>query len=415
MIPSVELGHAHKHMSQAMFCATSPQCWQRSMSQTLKSSYSAMYGYQWLKDIKIEPQLNHEPLLGKYLGLVVDTSVDDPKEQASKPSFQRKPAPPATDTAKKKTNPQQTWTNTSKKFASETSTNKEKTKSARSSQKSESKAERQLSQVMLQQKTAKVTFLRDWMQKSSSAEQVISPTLLSEPSYKNPRSDKQFVKTSTSDKSKTLTAQACDSSKWQQQIGRNIQKIINRVVPSNVSLLGRKKRQLQRNSIIQNATNTLPLWQQTLVIDNLNVQASLDLLQCQFEQTEQLKKHSDSSNKGTAGFVDQIVKSKFQRSISPQDNAAPQQKQVVKPPSSLITNDKRPTTLLCSEVEMAKPEFPPVSKMINEQLQVSGKHTALKHETQLFAPHEHDMDDEKLAEALKRIIDQQARRHGINV
>ena len=68
---------------------------------------------------------------------------------------------------------------------------------------------------------------------------------------------------------------------------------------------------------------------------------------------------------------------------------------------------------------MAKPEFPPVSKMINEQLQLqlqlSGKHTALKHETQLFAPHEHDMDDEKLAEALKRIIDQQARRHGINV
>jgi hypothetical protein len=33
----------------------------------------------------------------------------------------------------------------------------------------------------------------------------------------------------------------------------------------------------------------------------------------------------------------------------------------------------------------------------------------------MHAPHEYDLDDEKLAEALKRIIDQQARRHGINV
>jgi hypothetical protein len=414
MIPYVELLHSQKQMAHAMFCARSPQCWQRSMSHTLKSTYSALYGYQWLKDIKVKPQLNHQPLLGKCLDQILDTSVDVPKEQLGKPAFQRKPAPPATETARGETNHQQAWANTSEKVVSAPCTTKEKIESAQFSQKLESKAERQLNQVMLQQKTAKVTSLRDWMEKSRTSEQFISSALSSKPSYKDHKNARQLIKTSTSKASKGFTAQACNSSKWQQQINNNIQKIINPVLPNKVSLVSRQKQQRIRHSIFQNQTNILPLWQQTLATDNHSVRASLDTLQYQFVKNERLEKHRANSHKKTTGVVDQIIKSNMQRSAEAQDNVAPQLKRTVTPASSLTTSDTLPTTQVCPEVGMAKPEFPPVSKMINQQLQVS-RRTALTGESQLLTQHEHDLDDEKLAEALKRIIDQQARRHGINV
>ncbi|WP_157828050.1 hypothetical protein [Paraglaciecola sp. MB-3u-78] len=384
------------------------------MSQTLKSSYSVLYGYQWLKDIKVESQLNHEPLLGKYLSEILDVSVDDLIQEAGKANLQRKPAPSATETVQTKINPHQTWANASKKHASDTTT-KSATKSAKFSEISQSKADRQLHQVMLQQKAAKVTSLRDWMQKSAASEKVISPALVNKSPHKNQKKLRQVVKGKTSNSSKNLTALACNSSKWQQQINSNIQRIINQVLTNNVSLSSRQKQQLKQNVAIQNETNTLPLWQQKIATGNHKVQASLETLQYPLLKNEQLVKHSDKSNKTATAFVEQLAKSNRQRSARSQDNPAPQLKQTVKPALSLKTSDAKPTTLVRPEVEMAKPEFPPVSKMINQQLQVSGKRTALMRESQLLTQHEHDLDDEKLAEALKRIIDQQARRHGINV
>ena len=88
-------------------------------------------------------------------------------------------------------------------------------------------------------------------------------------------------------------------------------------------------------------------------------------------------------------------------------------KSVAQPESAPVSQDKKAPNADDGVIE--KPEFPPVLKMINEQLQKSGKRTALKSESQFIAEHQHELNDEQLAESFKRILDEQARRHGINV
>lgn len=78
------------------------------------------------------------------------------------------------------------------------------------------------------------------------------------------------------------------------------------------------------------------------------------------------------------------------------------------------TENTGPTNTRFMQSQLTPPEFPPVAKVINEELQRSGLRTGLKSEnnspTAAAA-----VDDEDLAEALKRILDEQARQHGISV
>lgn len=60
------------------------------------------------------------------------------------------------------------------------------------------------------------------------------------------------------------------------------------------------------------------------------------------------------------------------------------------------------------------PEFPPLPKIINDELRPSGKRTPLKSENSAVQAI-NGLDEEELADALKRILDDQARRHGIKL
>lgn len=442
MIALTDYHVSHKQITNSLEAAASPRVWQNTFSASVKKSFAVLHCYRWLKEYKTPaPSLQQTALLGDCLGQILSEPSDESTPARPAPTFKR-----AFDTGKENTKKADRGSfKSGSKVASKSegrSVDNKKIKAVDAGPKTDAKKVKQLSQILNQQKTASVTSLQEWTKRDGKDHKHSNTPRNIKALRKNTNPIASIKKNDHKAQSKILTKLPNSSKAWQQHITNCVRNVVGQT-----QNLNDPKNKLGGNSSIIGEISKTALWQKTLLSVGrqnsictqdlqdlisanpatsgvatllkqktiLQEKASLPLsefshhssLLSDFPLQNELKKNlqqkstkasNHSHNESNFGEVAQNPQAECLRSADTLQNTR-------------STSSKQEFLSKTPDI----PEFPPLSKMINKQLQASGKRTALKSESQLLPEHEHVLDDEQLAEALKRIIDQQARRHGINV
>ena len=449
---------AAKNIANAFQQASSPHNWQKFTALETRKIPEINYCLNWVKNFDIKPQLRQTTSFGPCLSQLLKNKQDDSDEQEQSRNHTKpmQHAPLSDNLSSENLKSQfSPGKKTSNKKQNAVEANNLKCTSEKNQPKTEGKyspekndKDKQIKQVLTQQKTATITHLK---QCSDSSEKKLAsnqaPSGKMQPTSKpvklfKPKPDKKSCIGPQAEK--PLFKKTEEQALWRQKAVRNINKILNANKLDNLSKKQNaspvetpsiETKKLWQQTVVQNTTRLKTIPTQTLksILESKGVNERLNR---PFSRTENSDSDSvspssskdskthynaDSLNTekkvATSESVTQTKpeKSKAETTIATQSDAAKSSSQE-KASLSDKTQKAGNKTEMLANVLPEMPEHPPVKKLINEELQASGKRTPLVSESNENALlKELPIDEQQLAEALKRIIDEQARRQGINV
>jgi len=440
-----QFNHEKKTMTAAMRPASSPHYWKQIIAPQIKSALEVGYCFKWVKQLNINPKIRNGLLFGDQLSdLLEDKEIEsDPpndKTQSSRQSFR-----PIFDTDKSN-HSQFTENNRKVKARAKSDLELKKTVQKINQDQSNSSKDKKtkLKLVHKQQKTASVTCLQQWLDSAGKLNKT-SPKLDSNRSLPIKKISESLVR-AIKPKQKNLTMPTLIKNKthlenWQQQIDQQIKQSINKQKSKDIATKNKKPsftRELQYDkksawkqhlscnndhtkrvptnllNQIQNKTSDLfqfkspDLVPKTSLV-NKELEAIINNKKLQTNLAEQQTNKTPKIHHPKAQNKLKKERTHSHENIV-QDKLYSDSKQV-----AINQLNAKKENSKADQPKNDSPEFPPIRNHIIDDLQPSGKRTALKSESNFEPKTSLNIDEYELAETLKRIIDEQARRQGINV
>ncbi len=444
-----------RHISNALRGASSPHSWRQMIAPQVKSAMEIGYCFNWIKQVEIEPRLHSSLLVGECLSnMFCENEIEgDSQNITEKTSNLAAIKHPIFEAIKPGKEVFVASTSTKKKalFAgNKTETQASLTKGRKSTSKSNRVKNRQISQIYSQQKTVTVSCLNQWVNDRDQKLIKVNKEKAKEPLSSQVKSPFSPVKLADKKQIRCLQPSLANKNhyraRWQQQINQRVEKILNCIQQKDWAAKSKQKTAFNETR----TANKISTWEQQVCRENeSSKRISTDLLRA-IDKTQQkpsrdftvlkerhyskrlnepktLPEGESSSTWPSSSRPEsnrQSLKNKqasnnsqliVEQSQSTNKAELVTQKQKIDRANNQGVEDKNKKSRANEFPTIESPEFPPVKKHIIEELQASGKRTALKSETNKIEECGFELNEDELAETLKRIIDEQARRQGINV
>lgn len=449
-------------MADALLSASSPHRWKQIIAPRIKAALEVGYCFKWIKQLEINPGIHSGLLIGSTLNDLLSDNEGKDKSAVDleKPMSQPAQFHPVFDALKSRKN-KSVETHVRKK--TELFTNSETKDFSRSDCDVKTDPETiqsdQIRQVYTQQKTASVTSLQQWTNDASEQGKKVVKGNDKKLPLAGENSPRAPVKSINKKQNKYPAPQVLGKNKhqvrWHRQINRQIIKVLGCMNPKETGFKNKNA------SVLTNLTESdMSVWDRQLCQDSeSSKRISIETLsamqkpiygEIQYESTTVERHFSNRKNEiETLSIsernIDTSSSSARNKELSLQQQLLNKEKSRQQIQNNSLSIPKAEETSPATNYERAKlkpianksannqvedakkqeteryfpatetPEFPPVRKNIIEELQPSGKRTALKSEAKNATQMPIYLDEDELAETLKRIIDEQARRQGINV